>query len=204
MHCTQATCRLDRRATTYGSHRQCRLPCDRPRSATRTPPGGTCNPYSTSGQTQPGILARCTPRSGSAATLRTATPEWFVLNSCRPDMVFPPRDLRSSQSFDADVSYVECRWKEPRPSHGTRTTARLDILGHITPLRHQPCGHQSPVPRGCVPTPSHGSIAGRALEGPRSPHPRRHGEGPHRFVVDRPSRSKSSPFYPVGTLLVVR
>ena len=43
-----------------------------------------------------------------------------------------------------------------------------------------------------------------ALEGPCSPHPRRHGEGPHRRMVDRPSRSKSVFFYTVGTLLVVR
>ena len=43
-----------------------------------------------------------------------------------------------------------------------------------------------------------------ALEGPRSPHPRRHGVGLHRRMVDRPRRSKYFSFHPVGTLLVVR
>ena len=43
-----------------------------------------------------------------------------------------------------------------------------------------------------------------ALEGPRSPHSPRRREGPHRRMVDRPSRSKSFSFHPIGTLLVVR
>ena len=43
-----------------------------------------------------------------------------------------------------------------------------------------------------------------ALEGTRSPHPRRRGAGRHRQMVDRPCRSKLFSFYPVGTLLVVR
>ena len=103
--------------------------------------------------------------------LRTATPEWFVLGSCRPDMVFPLRDLRNAQSFDADVSYVECRWKEAHPSHGTRTTARVDILRHMIPLRHRPCGQQSPGPRGCVPTPSQGSLAEHAGGATQPPPP---------------------------------
>ena len=40
--------------------------------------------------------------------LRTATPEWFVLDSCRPDMLFRLWDMRNAQSVDADVSCVEC------------------------------------------------------------------------------------------------
>ena len=103
--------------------------------------------------------------------LRTATPEWFLLDSCRPDMVFPLRDLRNAQSFDADVSYVECRRKEPHPSHGTRTTARLNILHHMTPLSHLPSGQQSPIPRGCVPTTSHSSLAGRVGGATQPPAP---------------------------------
>ena len=103
--------------------------------------------------------------------LRTAMAEWFVLDSCRPDMVFPLRDLRNAQPFDADVSYLECRWKEAHPSDGTRTTARLDILRHMIPLRHRPCGQQNAVPRGCVPTPSQGSLAGRAGGATQPPPP---------------------------------
>ena len=110
--------------------------------------------------------------------LRTATPEWRVLDSCRPDMVFPLPDLRNAQSFDADVSYVECRWKEAHPSHGTRTTARLDILRHMAPLRHRRCGQQSPVPRGCMPTPSQGRLAGCAGGAVQPPPPPAWGGAP--------------------------
>ena len=57
--------------------------------------------------------ARCGAHHVAAVLLqlRTATPEWFVLDSCRPDMVFPLRDLRNARPFDADISYYEivCR-----------------------------------------------------------------------------------------------
>lgn len=56
--------------------------------------------------------------------LRTDVPERFVLHSWRPNMVFPLRDLRNANLFDANFSYVVCkRQKTIRPSHGTRTTA---------------------------------------------------------------------------------
>ena len=64
---------------------------------------------------------------------------------------------------------------------GSRSSSRMDACLH--------------PPKAALPD---------ALEGPRSPYPRRHGEGPHQRMVDRPSQSKFFSFCPVGTLLVVR
>ena len=81
--------------------------------------------------------------------LRTDAPEWFVLDSCRPNAVFPLQDLRNATSFDADVSYVANN--QPRTAQASglaRWTARSEILRHLTARRRHRTHHQQlPIAR---------------------------------------------------------
>ena len=78
--------------------------------------------------------------------LRTDVPEWFVLDSCQPHKVFPLQDLGNESAFNADASYVAYHQKRTtQPSRVTRSTAREEMLRHLTAQRHQHTHHQLPI-----------------------------------------------------------
>ena len=86
--------------------------------------------------------------------LRTDALEWFVLDSCRPHEVFSLQDLRNATSFDADVSYAANDQQRTEQASGlARSTARLEIIRHLTAQRRQRTHHeQLPIARADGPS----------------------------------------------------